>query len=200
MVKGPRFGSSLYCITCTSHTHTYTHTHTRWLQVANKLLELHIQLKDLGHPKYVKPVETRILECKTHLDKADGEVHMFMYVVFVSTYTYASLPMVHMYSSLGFPHSQKHTFSPSQVADTESLLTAWARSVTKLRSQHQWLLFFSVPKQLLLFQLIQQLEEGREEEIADQVVKEVMFLVTNDPRARDKIKDSVLVSYLNCSF
>ena len=92
-----------------THTHLHTHTHTRWLQVANKLLELHIQLKDLGHPKYVKPVETRILECKTHLDKADGEVHMFMYVVFVSTYTYASLPMVHMYSSLGFPHSQKHT-------------------------------------------------------------------------------------------
>ena len=68
----------MYCITRTSYKHTYahtpTHTHTRWLQVANKLLELHIQLKDLGHPKYVKPVETRILECKTHLDKADGEV------------------------------------------------------------------------------------------------------------------------------
>ena len=110
-----------------------------------------------------------------------------------------------MYVYMCIPHSwvgsiTDSTLSPSQVADTESLLTTWARSVTKLRSQHQWLLFFSVPKQLLLFQLIQQLEEGREEEIADQVVKEVMFLVTNDPRARDKIKDSVLVSYLNCSF
>lgn len=47
---------------------------TLFLQVANKLLELHVHLKDLGHPKYLNSVETRTFECKTHSDNADGEV------------------------------------------------------------------------------------------------------------------------------
>ena len=81
------------------------------------------------------------------------------------------------------------------MADTESLLTSWTRRVTKLRSQNQWLLFFSVPKQLLLYQLIQQFAKEGGEEIADQLVREVMFLVVNDPTAREELKESILVSH-----
>lgn len=51
-------------IVCTSHI----------LQVANKLLNLHVHLKDLGHPEYLKPCVTRYLECRTNSEQADGEV------------------------------------------------------------------------------------------------------------------------------
>ena len=85
-----------------------------------------------------------------------------------------------------------------QVADTEATLTAWASGVTKLRSQYQWLLFFSVPKQLLLYQLIQQCEEeeeegegqgeGQGEQCVDLLVREVMFLVSNDTATRKYLR------------
>ena len=49
------------------------------VQVANKLLELHVHLKELGHPQYLKPTETRSLECKIHSANADGEVRKIVY-------------------------------------------------------------------------------------------------------------------------
>ena len=81
-----------------------------------------------------------------------------------------------------------------QVADTESKLTNWANRVTKLRSQHQWLLFFSVPKQLLLYQLIQEWDEENVEGCLDLLVKEVMFLVTNDSITRQGLREDIQVS------
>ena len=81
-----------------------------------------------------------------------------------------------------------------QVADTESKLTNWAKRVTKLRSQHQWLLFFSVPKQLLLYQLIREWDEENVEECLDLLLKEVMFLVTNNPIARQDLREDIQVS------
>ena len=59
-------------------------THPLFLQVANKLLNLHVHLKDLGHPQYPKPTEIRHLECKTHSEGADGEVHC-IYTVYACT-------------------------------------------------------------------------------------------------------------------
>lgn len=66
----------------------------------------------------------------------------------------------------------------------------WAKSVTKLRSQNEWLLFFSVPKQLLLYQLIQ---ECNEEELVYLLLKEVMFLVSNDPETREQLSEDIKV-------
>ena len=48
-------------------------------QVANKLLELHIHLKDLGHPEYLKPRGMRYLECSIDSYHADGMVHTYNY-------------------------------------------------------------------------------------------------------------------------
>ena len=84
----------------------------------------------------------------------------------------------------------------TQVADTEQLLRTWATRVTKLRSQHQWLLFFSVPKQLLLYQLIQQCEEENMEECVELMVREVMFLVANDPITREDLSNDIEVNLI----
>lgn len=87
-----------------------------------------------------------------------------------------------------------------QVADTESQLTAWASTVTKLRSKYDWLLFFSVPKQLLLYQLIHKWDEENTEECVDMIVKEVMFLVTNDPMTRQELRERIEVTeYTHCA-
>ena len=82
----------------------------------------------------------------------------------------------------------------SQVADTESRLTVWESGVTKLRAQHHWMLFFSVPKQLHLYRLIQQWEEENMEECVDMLVQEVMFLVPNNPTARQGLRENIEVS------
>ena len=76
----------------------------------------------------------------------------------------------------------------------EEQLRTWAVRVTKLRSQHHWLLFFSVPKQLLLYQLIQRCEEEISEECVELMVSEVMFLVANDPDTREELKDDIEVT------
>lgn len=44
------------------------------MKVANKLMDLHVQLKDLGHPKYLTSVVTRMFDCITSSKQADGEV------------------------------------------------------------------------------------------------------------------------------
>ena len=80
-----------------------------------------------------------------------------------------------------------------QVLKTESKLTSWARCVTELRSLHKWLLFFSVPKQLLLYQLIQQFSKDREEEVTERLMQDIMFLVKNVPTARQKLWSNIMV-------
>ena len=81
----------------------------------------------------------------------------------------------------------------NQIADTKSKLMNWANHVTELRSQYQWLLFFSVPKQLLLYQLIQNWNDKNVEECLDLLLKEVMFLVTNDPITRHHLRQEIQV-------
>lgn len=80
-----------------------------------------------------------------------------------------------------------------QVTDTENKLTKWASSVTRLRSQHEWLLFFSVPKQLLLYRLIQEWNEENAENLVYLVLKEVMFLVSNDHQTREQLSEDIQV-------
>ena len=42
--------------------------------MANKLLSLHMHLKELGHPRYLKPKVTLHLECNVNTNQFDGEV------------------------------------------------------------------------------------------------------------------------------
>ena len=73
-----------------------------YFQVANKLLELHVHLKDLGHPQYLKPTVTCYLECKTHSERADGEVctcvclNCLLSTLTVYIYTFV-FPIAHTY-------------------------------------------------------------------------------------------------------
>ena len=76
----------------------------------------------------------------------------------------------------------------------EGKLTSWTSAVTKLRSRYEWLLFFSVPKLLLLYQLIREWDEENTDECLDLVVKEVMFLVSNDSMTRNTIKEQIEVT------
>lgn len=75
--------------------------------------------------------------------------------------------------------------------------------MTRLRSQHEWLLFFSVPKQLLLYRLIQEWNEENTENLVDLLLKEVMFLVSNEHQTRELLSEDIQVRrqctcVLNC--
>lgn len=45
--------------------------------MANKLLSLHLYLKDLGHPRYLKSEVTLHLECNADSKQVDGEVYVY---------------------------------------------------------------------------------------------------------------------------
>ena len=42
--------------------------------MANKLLSLHLHLKELGHPRYLEPKVTLHLACNVDREQVDGEV------------------------------------------------------------------------------------------------------------------------------
>ena len=83
--------------------------------------------------------------------------------------------------------------------DTEQILTAWSKQVAELHSIYDWLLFFSVPKLLLLHQLLIEGEKAgplAEEERARwqaEVVREVSFLCENTSDAREQLMKRVKV-------
>ena len=64
----------------------------------------------------------------------------------------------------------------------------------KLRSQHEWLLFFTIPKQLLLYQLIQQWKGENNEETVYQLLREVTFLVSNNPPTIEQLRKQIEVN------
>ena len=84
-----------------------------------------------------------------------------------------------------------------KVEDVGCQLTSWTQTVTRLRSQYEWLLFFSVPKLLLVYQLMQGWNEEEEEGCLDQLVREIMFLITNDPLTRDTLRKNIEVILTN---
>ena len=68
------------------------------------------------------------------------------------------------------------------------MLTAWLRHVDELRSQYDWLLFFNVPKLLLLYHLL--LEENPNLEA---IVHEISFLCSNEQGALESVRVAVEV-------
>lgn len=76
----------------------------------------------------------------------------------------------------------------AMVQDTQLTVSNWTREVTKLRSDYPWLLFFSIPRMLQLYKLI----NSHEREV-DKIVHEVSFLAANQPKGREKLWNSVQV-------
>ena len=69
------------------------------------------------------------------------------------------------------------------------MLTKWMGQVDKLRNQYHWLLFFSVPKMLLLYHLLQEKEPN-----VEAIVREISFLCCNDQTAWENARVVVKVS------
>ena len=66
------------------------------------------------------------------------------------------------------------------------MLTNWMKCVAELRSQYDWLLFFSVPKLLLVYHLLQ-------EENVEAIVHEISFLCSNEQAAWESAQVEVKV-------
>ena len=105
---------------------------------------------------------------------------------------------------LGHPHYQ-HFISESfqcqvsipeadqKVADVEKQVMDWSKKVTTLRSKYSWLLFFSVPKLLLLYQMVKEANLDLDSDI-ENVMGEVAFLFENGKNVRSILRPIVKVS------
>ena len=64
--------------------------------------------------------------------------------------------------------------------------------MTELRSQYDWLLFFSIPKILRLYKLLSVCNS--EPEVIYRIVREISFLCPNNLSTRDMLYGNILVS------
>ena len=71
-------------------------------------------------------------------------------------------------------------------------LNAWNCSVTLVRAQYEWLVFFSIPKLLILYKL---LDSEAAPECIDRIVQEISFLCCDDETSRKSLRAQVEVSY-----
>ena len=69
------------------------------------------------------------------------------------------------------------------------MLTTWADRVDELRNQYDWLLFFSMPKLLLLYDLLQ-----AESPNLEAIVHEISFLCSNQQPSWENVQKLVKVS------
>lgn len=70
-----------------------------------------------------------------------------------------------------------------------ALLSKWKQQVAQLREQYNQLLFFSVPKLLILHDLLTSCES-----YTKQIAKEVGFLFGNSSEVHLRLKDAIEVS------
>ena len=70
------------------------------------------------------------------------------------------------------------------VQQAQCQITMWNSEISDLRAEYTWLLYFSVPKIMLLYDLIRSSCEGVKR--TDEIVHEVSFLTTN--RLKDMMK------------
>ena len=122
--------------------------------MAYRLLELYIQLKDLGNPQYY-----------------EGKVS-------------------------DLPCGIDCTTADERVRETEAVVKDWKTRVQDLRCQYKWLLFFSIPKILRLFELLspRNLETDCCIKV-EKILNEVCFLFRNDQKARNALKISIEVGF-----
>ena len=69
------------------------------------------------------------------------------------------------------------------------MLTIWMQSLDELRNKHDWLLFFSLPKLLFLYHLLQADDPNLEA-----IVHEISFLCSNEQAALKSVRMGVEVS------
>ena len=81
--------------------------------------------------------------------------------------------------------------------ETEDALKNWRKHVTELRSQYDWLLFFSIPKILKLYDLLS--TGNRRLDLLETIVCEISFLCPNNQPAREILKEAVQVNLLQTS-
>ena len=72
---------------------------------------------------------------------------------------------------------------------TKMLLTRWEQQMSELRNQYKWLLFFSMPKLLVLYHLLQEMNPNLET-----IVHEISFLCSNTQEAWESALKMVKVS------
>lgn len=75
---------------------------------------------------------------------------------------------------------------------TEQTLESWRNCVAELYCQYDWLLFFSIPKVLYLYNLLTSKEPICENQI-DKIVHEISFLSENDRSTRKELQSNVQV-------
>ena len=72
---------------------------------------------------------------------------------------------------------------------------SWLGKVSQLRREYSWLLFFSVPKLLLLHSLVDELQPD-----LAAIVSEISFLFENDSDVREKLTNVLKVKSINFLF
>ena len=77
-------------------------------------------------------------------------------------------------------------FSFPQVKETEEKLRLWSLEVADLQSHYKYLLFFSIPKLLIL-------HKSMRENQVEEIVNEISFLFKNNTIVRGKLKSNVKV-------
>lgn len=85
--------------------------------------------------------------------------------------------------------SCQHLLSPLKVHDKRLVLKKWIESVATLRSEYNWLLFFSVPKLLHLYHLLKTKDPNLEA-----IVHEISFLFSKEQAAWKRVLGMVEVS------
>ena len=76
-----------------------------------------------------------------------------------------------------------------QVHEIEKMLNTWMQHADELRSQYDWLLFFNVPKLLLLHSLLRAKKPDLEA-----IVHEISFLFSNEQASWESMRKLVKVS------
>ena len=102
-------------------------------------------------------------------------------------------PHYQHFISESFPCHVSITEADQKVADVEKQVMDWSKKVTTLRSKYSWLLFFSVPKLLLLYQMVKEANLEFDSDI-DNVIREVAFLFENKKNVRSTLRPIVKVS------
>ena len=77
-----------------------------------------------------------------------------------------------------------------EVIDTQKAVREWQKEISELRSNYTWLLYFSIPKMLLLYRHI----KSHSHDI-DAIVHEVSFVVYNQEIERRDLQCGVEVSF-----
>lgn len=79
-----------------------------------------------------------------------------------------------------------------RVKETEAILTTWTHEVANLRRDYSWLLFFSVPKLLRLYQLLSEEQDDMDVHLK-RIVHEISFLCVNNVDTRKRMNVKVQV-------